>query len=130
MCEDTLMEIHGKEKIQAPNGFEFYLFEALPEEGPTQVLRLTGGVAPLKSRGPGKGQPNFRKLDPATRRTVFLPIEEHRTWVKDWEKKTGLCADCQGKGQRPAGWSIETGNRFKPCSTCGGSGKRASGRVV
>lgn len=126
MAEDTLLEVHAKEKIQAPPGFAFWLFESLPESGPAQVIKLTGAVAPMKTRGQGKGRPNFRKLDPATRREVYLSVEEHRTWVAEWEKKTGLCSHCQGKGKRPAGWSIETGNRFKPCGACGGSGKKVT----
>ena len=54
----TLMEVHGKEKLGAPDGFEFYFFEKLPELGPAQVIKLIGGVAPLKVKGPNKGEPN------------------------------------------------------------------------
>lgn len=118
-CDETLMEIHAKEKIQPGPGFAFWLFESLPETPPAQVIKLTGAVAPLFTRGPRKGEPNFKKLDPATRREVYLPIEEHRAWVEEWEKKTGLCSYCQGKGQRPA-----AGSSFKPCGACVGSGKR------
>ncbi|EKD40821.1 MAG: hypothetical protein ACD_74C00157G0006 [uncultured bacterium] len=123
MSDETLMEIHAKEKIQAPPGFAFWLFEALPIPGPAQVMKLTGAVAPLFTRGPRKGELNFKKLDPTTLREVFLPVEEHKAWVEEWEKKTGLCSHCQGKGQRPVGWSAETGSRFKPCGVCNGSGK-------
>lgn len=124
MHDETLMEIHAREKIQAPPGpgFAFWLFETLPETPPAQVIKLTGAVAPLFTRGPRKGEPNFKKSDPATRREVFLPVEEHKAWVEEWEKKTGLCSHCQGKGQRPAGWSAETGSWFKSCGACGGSG--------
>jgi hypothetical protein len=114
---ETLMEVHGKEKLGGvPNGFEFFFFERLPETGPAQVMKMIGGVAPLKVKGPNKGEPNGKKMDPATRREVYLPVEEHKAWVAAWEIKTGKCSGCQGSGKTVSG--------KKECSRCAGSGKR------
>ena len=33
----------------------------------------TGAVCPMKTRGPNKGHPNFRKHDPSTKTIVFVP---------------------------------------------------------
>lgn len=33
----------------------------------------TGAVCPMKTRGPNKGCPNFRKHDPSTKTQVFVP---------------------------------------------------------
>lgn len=121
----TLMEIHGKEKIAAPDGFEFYFFEKLPEQGPAQVIKMVGGVAPIKIKGRNKDERNWKKMDPATKREVYLPVEEHKAWIAEWETKTGLCANCQGEGVVTAGWNVETGIRQKPCPQCGGTGQKA-----
>lgn len=113
----TLMEIHGKEKIGAPAGFEFWFFEKLPQIGPAQMIKMIGAVAPVKTKGMNKGEPNWKKMDPATRREVYLEVEEHKAWISDWETKTGKCSECQGTGKGAGGLSDKT------CRRCGGSGK-------
>lgn len=122
---ETLMEIHGREKIEAPAGFVFFFFEKLPKTGSIQVIKMIGGVAPPIAKGLRKGEPNWRKMDPSTRREVYLPIEEHKAWVTAWEIKTGLCSRCQGKGETVVSWNIEHGQQWKKCSYCGGTGQSA-----
>lgn len=113
---ETIMEIHGKEKLGCPADFEFYFFERLPERGPAQVIKMIGAVAPFKTKGPNKGERNWKKMDPATRREVYLPVEEHKAWVAAWEIKTGKCSACQGSGQTLSGG--------KSCPRCSGFGER------
>jgi len=43
----------------------------------------TGAVCPLITRGPNKGQPNFKKKDPATQSIVIVPSSDEL--VKEWE---------------------------------------------
>lgn len=37
---------------------------------------VTGAVCPLVTRGPRKGEPNYRKYDRTTKMTVFVPVEK------------------------------------------------------
>lgn len=41
-------------------------------------ILCTGAVCPLVTRGKRKGEPNYRKADMATKRTVFIAYEEQR----------------------------------------------------
>lgn len=52
-----------------PKGWIGYLFEAVRGQG----VMVTGKVVTQSiSRGPRKGEPNFRTADPATQRKVFV----------------------------------------------------------
>ncbi|MGA4550625.1 hypothetical protein [Methylorubrum aminovorans] len=52
-----------------PKGWIGYLFEAVKGQG----VMVTGRVVTQAiSRGPNKGEPNFRTADPATERKVFV----------------------------------------------------------
>lgn len=36
-----------------------------------------GGVCPMITKGPNKGTPNYRKAEPSTIKTVFVPREKN-----------------------------------------------------
>ncbi len=47
-------------------------------------VMCTGAICPLKTKGPNKGQPNFRKADKLTKTNVF--VADGIITDKDWEE--------------------------------------------
>jgi hypothetical protein len=76
--------------------------------------------APALTRGPRKGQPNWRS---ATNRQVrLLSREQIESGAERWSERTGLCVSCVGDGRSFSGWRLGEGSRFVPCKTCNGTG--------
>lgn len=121
---DLLTE-HAKEMLGLPDDWEGYEWEALGVEytGKVQCLKITGAVAPIKTRGKNKGQRNWAKMDKSTKAVAYIKPDEHKVWLAAWENQTGKCCECQGFGEVFAGWNIKTGVRHKQCEKCGGSGR-------
>ena len=121
-----LLETHAREKlsITVPPEWKAYKWEAFPDcaREPMLYQELTGGVAPTTTRGKRKGKPNWRKMDKTTKRTVVITVEEHKAWLIEWEKKTGLCSRCEGTGKLLESWSREEGDKYRPCPKCNGTG--------
>jgi hypothetical protein len=90
--------------------------------GQNEILLVTGAVYPAITRGPRKGQPNFRKPQPGTEQTLCAVLADMDAWQDDWEQSTGKCKTCIGSGQEWRGWSAEHGDRFATCHRCDGSG--------
>jgi len=99
------------DKVGRPAGFKFYRFEALSG---SDVL-YTGCVAGVYSKGPRKGKP---KYDGPAQRVVVTQAEIAAQREK-FERETGLCGECCGKRQVWCGWSVNEGNRYRPCPVCG-----------
>ena len=120
-----LAELHAREKTGMPENWCLYRWEIFPKSGREKPLyyQVTGMVAPMKTKGKYKGDHNWRAGDKTTERVVILPVSEHDAWVAEWEKKTGNCSNCTGKGQTLAKWSVANGAEYRTCSKCNGSGK-------
>ena len=103
--------------------YELEAIGSTADNNKAKLFRVTGAVAPLKTRGKYKGLPNWEKRDMTTVKTAYFTPEEHDRWVLEWEKKTGKCSDCTGSGKQFAEWSVTEGMRYKPCNKCGGTGK-------
>lgn len=121
----NLLTEHARELLGMPPEWDSYEFEAIGAMPghPPKLIRVAGAVAPPKVSGKNKGEPNWRKRDPATDKTAYFSPAEHEAWEATWEQKTGKCAECVGTGQKMAGWDVKTGVRYKPCVKCGASGK-------
>jgi hypothetical protein len=119
----TLLEEHAREKAGASEEWKVYLWECLPAGDPTQVYRLTGAIAPLSQHGPQKGNRAWWKMDKATVQTVYISATDHERWQRNWERKTGKCAECQGSGRTWATLRVDKPTECRPCSRCAGSGK-------
>ena len=119
-----LIEEHARELVAHGPNWRFYEWEAIRDHirGQLVAMKVTGAVAPLKSRGVNKGQPNWRKLDRSTREVVYITPEAHREWCVGWEKRTGKCSECAGAGRVFTGWSAAGGTRTKVCPRCRGNG--------
>jgi hypothetical protein len=120
MGKANLLDQLACEKAGQGEEWAVYRWEAMPESRGTLV---TGAVAPPYKSGPRKGQPNWQKRDLATERRIFISYDEGYAYMLEWERKTGNCAQCQGRGKRVVGWSRDGGNRYRDCGVCKGTGK-------
>ena len=119
-----LLEQCAREKAGMGADWKPWAFECLPHHPqPTELVQVTGAVVPLKTHGKHAGQPDWNKKDKSTIRTVYITLKDHAEWVKAWEIKTGLCASCEGSGERIVGWSVTEGCKKRACGKCGATGK-------
>ena len=129
----NLLTEHAKDLLGMPPEWDAYEFEAIvrtADNSAAKLIRVVGAVAPPKTRGKYKGLPNWDKRDPATEKTAYFTPEEHEEWTRQWEQKTGKCAECLGRGEKMAGWSAASGARYKPCDKCGATGKAPNVKVT
>ena len=119
----NLMAEHAREILKAPEGWDVYRWEAIggDRDSPPKLLRVDGVVAPAKTRGKHKGFPNWKAADKTTERTAYFTPDEHVEWCKQWDLRTGKCAECVGTGEVFQSWHFERGTTYKPCARCGGS---------
>ena len=127
----NLMAEHARELVKAPEGWDVYRWEAIggSKDTPAKLLRVDGAVAPAKTRGKHKGRPDWEAADQASKRTAYFTPEEHAAWRKQWELRTGKCAECAGTGELFQGWHFELGTTYKTCACCGGLGVLANAEV-
>ncbi|EHL99335.1 hypothetical protein HMPREF9946_03097 [Acetobacteraceae bacterium AT-5844] len=117
-------ETHAREMYGLPDDWMVCIWEALGKPGKPQAIALTGAVVTeVFKSGPRKGEKNWKKRDRSTQMTVSIPKAAHQKWLLEWEQKTGLCHECNGKGEVFKSWDRETGTQMKPCRRCDGTGK-------
>lgn len=129
MSLGALLELHARELARMPESWTAFRFECFPHSAdPGEVLyfEVEGAVCPPKERGKGAGQPNYRKMDKATRKTLTISVAKQEAWETAWEQNTGKCKHCMGKGKVMARWSVTEGTTYKPCSKCEGTGSAAT----
>lgn len=80
---------------------------------------LSGGPARVLTRGKDKGH---RRVEKITHRVVVTDAEVIAEEAR-FEAETGLCRECQGKGEVFARWSVTDGTSYRPCRRCAASGK-------
>lgn len=116
----TLLEQQAREKANQGPDWGVYRWEHLPE---SNGMMLTGAVvtATYKS-GKRKGMTNWTKRDASTERRIFISYAEREAYEAAWEASTGKCSRCEGEGKTPAGWSKDTGQTYRDCPKCKGTG--------
>lgn len=124
----NLYEEHAREKAGMPPEWQLFRWECFPktaDPGEFLYVEVTGAVALQKfTKGRRKGQPNWGKS--SSRKLVVLPCADHEQWCAAWEQSTGKCQECVGTGEVFAGWSVDSGVRFRPCRKCTATGKAPS----
>jgi hypothetical protein len=65
--------------------------------------------------GARKGEENWDKRDRTTERVFNIPMNDHRTFVEEWERTTGLCQHCGDTGVEFDSWNHKTGRATRPC---------------
>lgn len=81
---------------------------------------LEGGVPSVYVRGKRAG---LNKWEGVKLERVVVTRAELDSEMCEYESITGRCRSCAGSGLERGGWSAETGDRFRTCKRCGGSGK-------
>lgn len=104
---------YARREFKLPEGWEFWQIAAVDNAPPgTRLTRLDGAVPLARKRD---GSPNWRKIDKATKRQVFI---DHDAFLRDAEAR-GICTKCWDD---PRGvfisWNHKTGSKFKPCERC------------
>jgi hypothetical protein len=67
--------------------------------------------------------PHFYRVSDASGYTVCFDFDVHDRWCEEWQKRTGKCMVCAGKGRKVVACRTRTGAVLKPCSACNGSGE-------
>jgi hypothetical protein len=117
---------HARELYNLRPEWEAYCWEAKGEKD-TGFIVLKGGVYLKKvQRGKNKGRTDHRNPEPGTEATLSLSNAAHETWLRHWEVETGHCAKCFGTGLAWAGWHHIKGAAYRPCTTCGATGRATS----
>jgi hypothetical protein len=83
---------------------------------------IHGGVVFELARELEPEPDNSRKWEEGSEAKVFVSDEEGRREYERYEKDTGNCPECLGKGEVWVGWNKDTGNKYKPCEKCNATG--------
>lgn len=118
-----LLTLQVRELLGVPEEWHWFEWECLPENGPTQVMRVKGAVAPVYEIGKRKGQRNWRGRDKQTEREAYITPDQRTAWLAKWEAETGKCHVCQGTCQETSGWDHIKGTTYRPCTRCKATGK-------
>lgn len=117
-----ILRWHLKRAHHLPEAFDFFRWQCFPLNSlRTIYYEIEGGIAPLLKSGPRKGKPNWRKV---TNCKVFHVTPEEYVAIADaYEKETGNCTECAGRGEVFARWAAGEGTTYKQCHVCSGMGK-------
>lgn len=117
-----IIEAHLTRLHQLPEAFKFYQWEVFPHDKPATTLRVKGCLADgIKSRGKRKGETKWAKGED---REFYLSLHEVDTLTAAWEKETGKCANCKGKGETIASAGVDIPTTYWQCWECKGTGKK------
>lgn len=105
-----------------PDGWMWFEVDSDPERVPDGYVRFRGAVTPI---GPRTGRPNWRKMDRATERTLFVRWADFAAWKLERARDRGECPDCYGWGEQIASASVD-GRTWRTCRSCSGSGAFAA----
>ena len=117
------LAMQARELAGMPESWTWFEWECLPNNGPIQVMRVRGAIAPLIQKGKRKGMKNWPARDKATEREIYITPRQRQDWLAKWEAATGKCYACQGTTQEWAGWDHIKGDSFRPCGRCKAKGE-------
>ena len=114
----TMMDEHARHKLGMPETWHPFRYEHVDPD----IVLITGMVAPLCTRGPNKGFPNFRRGDRKTENKTGFSAQEHVQVQRAWELRTGKCANCIGSGKITTAAHANGARAYRECERCKGSG--------
>lgn len=105
--------------------WEPYLYEVIGDhrDRNASLIKITGAVAPLVSRGPNRGRRNWRRMQRDTVREFFFTADDHDLFVDEWERTTDRCKRCFGYGKEVQSVGV-SGTTYRKCRRCHGTGER------
>ena len=117
--QDSPFAIGFRRKYALPDNFRIHTIET---HGCVGYMKVSGIATDKKyTKGKRKGSWNYRGKS----ETLTVTDSEIAQFDIDYEKQTGNCARCEGKGEVFAKWSRETGTEHRECPKCKGVGKIA-----
>jgi len=125
MPDMRLLEIHAREALGMGAAWYAHTFHAernMADLSQTMYYKVSGCIAPLVTRGPRQGHPNWRKHEKGTERTIYFTPQDQEAWELRWEQDTGHCRACVGEGAVLVRWSVARGTETQPCQACEGTG--------
>jgi hypothetical protein len=100
-----------RDKHDLPPEWDLFAWSCANESAPEGFVRLTGNVAPIKSRGKYKGSRNWAKRNKADDKTFFAEEKE----VEAWAKEKGICLHCNDTLRVCIEWSAKEGSIYRAC---------------
>lgn len=79
---------------------------------------LEGSATTTFKSGPRKGKTRWI----GERLRIVIPENAAEIEQARYERETGKCGKCVGAKQEWVGWDHKTGNKYKTCSKCSGTG--------
>ena len=113
-----------RERFGLPADWRWYRVES---KGDGHKFTQFEGDVPCGVVTSGKNKGRTKWPNKKNSRTYFVTTVPHAdvlAFISGWEKKTGLCSECDGTGQRWAGWSQSNGHTYRDCHKCAATGKR------
>lgn len=114
-----LLERIAKRRSESP-GFEICMMRVRKDR---ESFEVEGAVPRILTRGPRQGEKTWWNTH---RQRFVVTIEQLDAEATAYESETGNCARCFGKGEVFARWHHETGTTYRPCPSCGATGKRSA----
>lgn len=102
-------------KHGVPEGWLWFQLSSSPEDAPKGMAKIQGAVYQAGKRG-------ARHRVKGTEQTLFINMEELRTFDRERAVALDKCWNCWGTGYRLAG-SISNTRYYRKCRECDGTGK-------
>lgn len=113
-------KVHG-----LPDEWQPRIYRVLGDARVTIGYSLTGAVpVGVITRGPRKGRPKWPPRNDL--REVIITPADVAAATAEWAATTGLCPKCGGEGRIVWRVSAANGTEYRPCKTCGETGKAQS----
>ena len=122
MSEHTdWFNIVARKKLSAPPEWCWFRIEAIKKDGEYTHDAMVTGAVPLGVKKNGDIRWPPEKLSDR----VTVRDSEVSAAKVEYERETGKCAECGGKGEVLHSVSVAEGRKTKPCKKCGATGLAA-----
>ena len=111
------------EKLGMPPRWRWFKLEVKNYGKPSTFVAVTGAVCDAKiEKGKRKGSDNWKLRDKSTEAELPVRDAEMDAFKLDWERRTGKCHRCQGRGKVVWSVSVSEGTKYRDCERCHGAG--------
>lgn len=111
-----MLEEYAREKLGKTQKWEQYNWRVLGDDDFRYAV-IEGCIPDVDLLGE---QDWSRRVDHGV---IAVTMVDLVAWMKAWQERTGLCAECHGTGEVFASWDYEAGTEMKVCEVCQGTGK-------
>lgn len=101
-----------REKFNLPSEWQACIWNS--HDVPEGYVKIKGGVPVGKTKKGRTKWAAMAKLD-----THFVADADFDTWLLEWEKRTGICSRCEGRGEVARIDFVNNITTRRKCSRCG-----------